>query len=236
MEMADLCSYETMELLTSRLVAAIMKRQPPGYMQVSVAQALDADQVAWQLVESETRGSIRRAGRGDRPLEAAFKEIMKHEDFKLALQPLQGSRQRADDNTGGGGIQLKPPDGPSKSALKKLKQKERKQAASASGYAPPPKLPKLAPPTQTPFAPNAIGKSAAKGKGKGPTMPSRLIGMCPRSSAATGAKRICFAYNLDGCSAAQPGGECPRGWHLCMVPIGNLKEACSKFHTVAAHT
>ena len=136
---------------------------------------------------------IRRAGRGDRPLEAAFKEILKHEDFKLALQPMQGNRQKVDDYTGGGGGQLKLPDGPSKSALKKLKQKERKQAASASGYAPPPKIPKLAPPTQTPFAPNATGKGAAKGKGKGPTMPHRLMGMCARSSTATGAKRICFA-------------------------------------------
>ena len=28
---------------------------------------------------------------------------------------------------------------------------------------------------------------------------------------------ICYAYNLGGCTAAPPGGKCPRGRHICIL-------------------
>ena len=60
-------------------------------------------------------------------------------------------------------------------------------------------------------------------------MPAGLHGMMPRSSAATGSKRMCYSFNLGGCQAAAPGQECAKGAHLCMKPAAN-GEACSKPH------
>ena len=55
-----------------------------------------------------------------------------------------------------------------------------------------------------------------KGKGKGNgkpfiSMPKELLEFNPM---ARSGKRICFAYNLDGCSAR--GAECKKGVHVCI--------------------
>ena len=55
-----------------------------------------------------------------------------------------------------------------------------------------------------------------KGKGKGNgkpfiSMPKELLDFNPMAKSG---KRICFAYNLDGCSAR--GAECKKGVHVCM--------------------
>ena len=64
------------------------------------------------------------------------------------------------------------------------------------------------------------GKGKGKGKGKkgkkqshGATwVPPLLRGGKPVDQSG---KPICFNYNLEGCSAAQPGQTCPRGRHIC---------------------
>jgi hypothetical protein len=89
----------------------------------------------------------------------------------------------------------------------------------------------------------ALGNSAA-GKGKagkgaagkgGPRLPAGLFGMCPRSSAATENKRLCFGFNLGSCKLVGPGQECAKGWHLCMKPAAN-GQACSQHHAATACT
>ena len=232
LEMGDLVTYESMEKLSKALIAAIMKKPLPGYRKVSVAQALAADQVAWQLVASETRAGIRRRGLGNRPLDDAFDLAIKHEDFTLALRPLQGSEthvppprhhaadEHDDVNKDHGRM--------TRGQKRKLKQQERSAADSAGRR-------------QATVPPNDKGKgkgskdkgAKGKGTGKGPTMPAGLVGMIPRSSVATGSKRLCFAFHLGGCPAAAAGGECPQGWHLCVVPVNG--EACSKAHTKNQH-
>ncbi|CAE7488500.1 unnamed protein product [Symbiodinium sp. CCMP2592] len=42
-------------------------------------------------------------------------------------------------------------------------------------------------------------------------------------------KRLCWAYNIDGCPNAADGEECPRGWHLCCEPN------CFKAHPLPKH-
>eukprot|EP00973_Karenia_brevis_P055021 7649607-Karenia_brevis.AAC.1 len=42
---------------------------------------------------------------------------------------------------------------------------------------------------------------------------------------------LCYAFNIphQGCTNAQPGGRCPRGFHLCCVP------GCEQAHTMSNH-
>lgn len=55
-----------------------------------------------------------------------------------------------------------------------------------------------------------------KGKGKGgkSLLPKFLLG---RDNVGMNAhnRRLCFNYQLNKCSDAADGAECPRGWHLC---------------------
>jgi hypothetical protein len=60
-------------------------------------------------------------------------------------------------------------------------------------------------------------KGASKGKGKGTgQLPAPLRVSGAAATDADGAP-ICFSYNLGGCSAAPPGGRCPKGRHICII-------------------
>ena len=61
------------------------------------------------------------------------------------------------------------------------------------------------------------GKGKGAGKDKGPgKLPEKL-----RVSGASGfdsdGAPICYSYNLGACTAAPPGGKCPRGRHVCIL-------------------
>ena len=77
------------------------------------------------------------------------------------------------------------------------------------------------------------GKGGKNGKGDrfpGPNkdinLPKALIG---KQALTADGKRICFSYNLDGCSLAAPGEACTKGMHVCMEPH------CQKNHSINAH-
>ena len=81
---------------------------------------------------------------------------------------------------------------------------------------------------------------SSKGGGKGgdarvPRLPPKLLGMCTVSSAATGARKFCYGYSIDGCAGAAPGASCPKGLHACMRPLPS-GEACSGNHPTFACT
>ena len=57
-------------------------------------------------------------------------------------------------------------------------------------------------------------------------MPKQLVG---KASETGEGKRLCWAYNIDGCPNAGDGEECPRGWHLCCEP------GCFKPHPLPKH-
>ena len=71
------------------------------------------------------------------------------------------------------------------------------------------------------------GKGKGKGRGsRGPNVPQGLIGKALQTGAG---KRICWAFNLNGCSQAGPGKECPKGLHVCAEPN------CEKPHPLSQH-
>ena len=65
-------------------------------------------------------------------------------------------------------------------------------------------------------------KQKGKGKGKGSGIPKELEGM----DLMKDGKRICFAYNLEGCGY---GKDCKRGLHVCM------RTGCGKEHSQRDH-
>ena len=95
-----------------------------------------------------------------------------------------------------------------------------------------PKKPDDANKLKKPFKENK-GKGKWKDKDKVGTkgakfikMPKQLVG---KASETGDGKRLCWAYNIDGCPNAEDGEECPRGWHLCCEP------GCFKPHPLPKH-
>ena len=83
---------------------------------------------------------------------------------------------------------------------------------------------------RTPTRPQPKSKGRGKGKskkGRGPNVPSALIGKALETPQK---KRLCWAFNLpNGCSAAKPGEACSKGLHVCAEP------GCFKHHSLQQH-
>ena len=47
-------------------------------------------------------------------------------------------------------------------------------------------------------------------------MPKELVAVGADLNFSKG--RICFSFNLNGCTAAANGQKCPKGWHVCCHP------------------
>ena len=73
------------------------------------------------------------------------------------------------------------------------------------------------------------GQKPQKGKSKGktPPMPAELRGKWHKHS---NGEPLCFGYNTSkGCTMAQDGQKCSKGWHLCAEP------KCLQPHSLQAH-
>ena len=84
--------------------------------------------------------------------------------------------------------------------------------------------------SRTPTRHQPKNKGRGKGKpkkGRGPNVPSALIGKALETQQK---KRLCWAFNLpNGCSAAKPGETCSKGLHVCAEP------GCFKHHSLQQH-
>ncbi len=72
----------------------------------------------------------------------------------------------------------------------------------------------------------ALWMESMQGVSYNKAMPNTLRGKSVRMAAG---ERICFAYNLGGCSLAPPGGKCPKGLHVCAEP------GCEQAHGLKDH-
>ena len=71
------------------------------------------------------------------------------------------------------------------------------------------------------------GKGKSKKGGRGPNVPSALIGKALETPQK---KRLCWGFNLpNGCNAAKPGETCSKGLHVCAEP------GCFKHHSLQDH-
>ena len=215
LEMADLMAFEKHELLKNKFIAALMKDPISGFQRLTVAQVFEADVVFWQQMAEATRKGCRRQGAADRPCDVAMETVLKHEDFTMTMTP----RLAAPSVRPSAPATLDVSSGVhTKAGLKRQRQQQLKQANKAGA---PSRIQQIS-------GSKGLGKGASK-DGKVMKLPPGLHGMCSKSSAATGSKRLCFGFNLGTCSAVQPGQDCAKGAHLCMKPDA-AGEACSQAH------
>ena len=221
MEMADIMSYENGDELRDIFVAAMMKAPFSGFEAFSCEQVLEADLQFWLIIAELTRDGVKRKGSADRPCDLIFQKALDHRDFQIAMTPRQRQSSRpAAAASSDFSAPHHPAAGASKGVLKRQKAAHKSAAA------------KVAAAFQAPQAVKVIkgqGKNKTKNQNTAARLPAGLMGMCPRSSAATGSKRMCYSFNLGQCTACAPGQECHRGAHLCMKPAAG-GEACSKAH------
>ena len=238
LDMADVLDWIMHEKLRRKLQAALAKVPQSGYRRVTLEQVISADRLFWVEMAQITDGKVQRNDDDERPCDLAFDEVLKSFDFYMALQPKQGSE------SSGSAVGAKPARTPQpqpqpqqqppalskadKKTINKLKAKDEeiarlraKAQVQSKGH-------------QQQHQPGkAAGKGGAKGQQKGASagkMPTQLIGMCSKSSAATGMVRLCYGFNLGTCSAASPGNQCTKGLHGCMKPDPASGEACGGPH------
>ena len=243
MDMAEIMSYQNSERLRGRLIAALMLEPPPGFLPIGFQQALDADRCFWVEMAKVTRKGI-KLNSSARPCDTEFQKVYENFTFNMTLMPRQGSvrmgqsppaalhdkvappqlalHDRVTPPAGGGG------------------KRQRRQAAAAANQNAGASSSNNSKAAKDLAAANAIAnafkrpkteKGAGRDNKERPVrLPPKLIGMCTSSSRATGSKKFCFSYNLDGCDGAAAGASCPKGLHACMQPLPN-GEACSGNHT-----
>jgi len=213
LEMADAMSWECHEKLREELMSALARRQPPGYNQLSIAQIRKADEAAFMVMAKLTSRGIKKA-EGKRPMDAFILDILAHRDFNLALQPLPG---RGHVEAAHDGVKRDRQEDEGESLSRSQRKKKAKAAAQAaaalaqSGGAPPA--------SQRPGAGTGGGRKG-DGKGKGKIVGGKLP-LLLRVAGASGVdpegNPICFSFNISVCSAAPPGGRCPKGRHICVL-------------------
>ena len=222
MDLANLMSFAKHEAILNWLFTRLAREAPAGYR----APSLDQFHMAWtrifQDLAKETRDGVRPLLDGSRPLESAVAGRLQDPDIALLMQPLPlaVSASRAP-SAGSGNRDLdtaaehtQPTKRANKDkrvikALKKEKDKLVKQSRAAKGGG------------------KGDGKGGAQGKGRdAQRMPSPLIG---KSGRTANNEPICFAYNISGCSLAQPGQKCIKGMHVCAEP------GCGKSHSLTEH-
>ena len=226
-EAGEIMSFDTHELLRRALITAYTQAPPPGFLAVGFEQIMAADQVIWNQLHRKCRDGIKRRSLAQRPLDAMMPEVLASLPVQMALMPRQGSVQpRA--------AQEKPE---LSSKLVNALQKQIDELKKSS---------KHATAIQGAFAGNASASGGAPAKtgkaqkrkiadGTGPIRPPKgLEGCSTVSSTATESKRMCFSYNMAGCTKAKPGGSCLKGVHLCMKTVNG--EACSMSHSQSACT
>ena len=196
-DMGDLMSWNCHERLREDLMSALTRTPPPGYARTSKQQLRRADEVAFEIMAKATEGGVKRVG-GHRPLDATIDRVLAHRDYNLALQPLPASSGSSNDK-------------------RQTDQDFDRRVAPRTDRAG--------------KGEKGKGKGSKKGTGSKGSQDKKPKGALPEQLRHPGCdardakgNNICFAYNIDGCDAAPPGGTCPKGRHVCVLA------SCRKGH------
>ena len=234
-DMAEILGYQYSEKLRCRLIAALMLEPPPGFLPIGFQQVLDADRCFWVEMSKLTRKGIKMSSAG-RPCDTVFQQVYENFTFNMMLMPKQGVARLT--QTPSAHTPPPPAQDRATSSAPPGGKRQRRQAAAAkqaaatgsAGNVKANKERAAADAIANAFKRPKTDKGAGRdGKERPVRLPPKLIGMCTASSRATGSKKFCFSYNLDGCDGAAPGASCPKGLHACMQPRNG--EACSGDHT-----
>lgn len=169
-----------------------MSESPPsGYLHVSMEQVLRADKKLFVKMAEDCRSNVVAVPGQPRPLDAAMKKYMDHNDVMYLLAPLQGSKPNSSSWVPPAATVLEPRSAPY--ATPKAKSKGKGKGAGKGGR----------------------GKGV-KGKSKRSdyvpaTAPPGCVGK------TVDGRFICFNYNRPGgCSSnTLVGSSCNKGFHIC---------------------
>ena len=197
MNLARLLTFEVHESLIAFYFEEMDRDQLSGYATVSMEQVRRADKELFIQIAKHTRGGLEglklKHFDEELPLDATVRRIMTEPRFNVLLFPLPlgAGRSTAPSNH----------DSDNKRKANQIEQlqAELKRLKSSNTLKPP------------------IGKGSSGGKGKGKkksnaTAPSGLKGM----PTVFKGERICFAYNLSGCSV-RGADKCEKGVHVCCL-------------------
>ena len=84
-EMADLASYESMELVTDLFLRELMRAPPPGFSKVTLDQLLRPDRELFFELGHRCRTGVRRMPGGRRPFDVQIPLILDSPQFRYFL-------------------------------------------------------------------------------------------------------------------------------------------------------
>jgi len=205
-------------------MTAYMRVPPPGHSRVSLQQLQAADRELFLQMACQCRAGIKMKPDASYPLENALRSAMDSPDVRYHLQPLAASsssrsttehnqrKRKADDHEDDR-------DERNKRRIQHLENRIKNLTQGTSNH-------------EKKHERYASMKGGGKGKfskGKGDRqvkMPKELIGMHYQNHDG---EPLCFNYNLDGCSNAEAGKKCDKGWHLC------ARRGCLRAHSQRKH-
>ena len=215
MDIAGLCTFEGARLWHEKLKVSHLAEAIPGRARISWLQLKLADQALFDHITKETSitGVRTEPGAGKTKFQEHWVTGTMEQSVTIHLQPLPlATTGRGSSSSGGPGtsstiLQVAGHDDEMAKLKRRLDQAEnairkRKQPDS--------------------YWPQDKGKGKGnKGKGKDKNKgTARRAGREDRSGwrpQTRSGRKICWNYNRHGCADAQPGGECSRGMHICVV-------------------
>ena len=212
-DIAGLMAFESMNSWHEVLKAEYQRAPPPGYAKVSLGQLRAADEEVFRLVAAACReGCGKKAGKDRTSFEEAWLEATRDYGVRMRLQPLQG---RGSSSSGGGAGSSGGGSGGGSETAKLNKQIAdlKNQVSSLKRKSDNPKGNQKG---------SGKGDNNSKKKSRNANMPKELVGQLSRTESG---EPICFAFNLNGCPDAPPGGRCSKGLHICAKP------GCGKHHS-----
>ena len=202
MNLARLMSFRKHESIVERFFEELSREHLPGYAQLSMDQIRRADKELFVQLADKTRAGLPEVtGDGKLPLDDLVEAVLSSHRFNALLFPLPATYSKSKENGGrapGSGEDKRKAD-----PIDQLQRPLKSQRESGSG---------------TQATQKSKGRDAGKSReGKGRkskvSMPKELIGMM----SAWKGERICYSYNLAGCS--EKGVErCSKGLHVCCFP------------------
>jgi len=202
LDMANLCAYETHELLIQIYMDCLLVTPPPGYSRPSYTQIKRAVEMLWRRIAQVCRKGVRITAGQTPPFQEALARLIYDPEFRLYLMPLPSSSSSSSSGGGGNASSQDSKDAAERISKRKLRalQWENEDLRNKMKY------------SKTDDTPKGRGKKGAnkgKGRGKGEGRgPAELEG---KLKALPNGDPICFNFTLRHCPFAKAGQRCGRG-------------------------
>ena len=206
LHIASVLSWGTHQALANEILAALKAEAPPGMARATMSQARAFDQEVWRRTAELAEGRVKSID-GAPPLDAILLQVMLEPRVAMLLLPRFSG--------GGSG-------GSSHDQDSSRVQRLEAQVAD---------LKRQLPQGGKGGGGKSSGGSKGSGGGKGGGGNNKRQRGNNRSQGGTGkgcripglegmntflnGKSVCFGYNLGTCQLASPGGQCPKGHHVC---------------------